>query len=136
MGLMELDSQLLRFYLLSLLFTFIMAHVMPNVLLRRLRSANILGEDGTWNLAGGTSSQGSKPLPTHGDGEYRPTPIDIVVVRILLSRGKRLPPELVDAIFDHAEYWAHSTTEVACRTQIAGGNSETEDMFLVRTGLP
>ncbi|PHH81796.1 hypothetical protein CDD82_7838 [Ophiocordyceps australis] len=43
---------------------------------------------------------------------YEPTPFDVVVTRVMLGRSMKLPPDLVDCIFDYAEYWAHSTSVV------------------------
>ncbi|KAH6980905.1 hypothetical protein BKA56DRAFT_486020 [Ilyonectria sp. MPI-CAGE-AT-0026] len=47
----------------------------------------------------------------HG-AAFSPSPIDIVVARIMLARGLKLPTDLVNVIFDHAEYWAHSSNEI------------------------
>ncbi|KAL2212832.1 hypothetical protein CC79DRAFT_1330138 [Sarocladium strictum] len=72
------------------------------------------------------------------DGAYKPSPIDIVVVRTLLTRGRKLPPDLVDDIFDYAEYWAHSSNEIdyileqKLPLRIAG-RSQKEDHFLLRS---
>jgi hypothetical protein len=37
------------------------------------------------------------------DDDWVPAPVDVFLTRLVLSR--RLPPELVDVILDHAEYW-------------------------------
>jgi hypothetical protein len=64
------------------------------------------------------------------------TPIDIVITRIMLTKGKKLPPDVVDVIFDFAEYWAHSSNEVNYIAEhseplmIVGG-SPVENKFLV-----
>lgn len=108
-----------------LLVLFTMAHLMPFSLLRRLKSM-------TWGPESADDSA------TNSD-EYAgptPTPIDIVIVRIMLSRGKRLPPDIVDAIFDHAEYWAHSSNEIDYlaehRQELRiSGTSPSKDKFLV-----
>ncbi|KAF4122909.1 hypothetical protein GMORB2_7216 [Geosmithia morbida] len=67
---------------------------------------------------------------------YRPTPIDIVVVREMLSRGCRLPPDIVDAVFDHAEYWAYSSNYIDYQEEHGSalrinGSRPTENKFLV-----
>lgn len=64
------------------------------------------------------------------DGLYEPSPIDVAVVRIMMSRSKSLPPDLVDVIFDYAEYWAHSVTTSA-RARSSNGSSDTENLFVV-----
>lgn len=80
-----------------------MAHVVFEFLLRPLREMNEAQQP-----------RARDPSPTADDAQdsFRPKPIDIVVTRIMLTRSKRLPPDLIDAIFDFAEYWAHSTTSV------------------------
>lgn len=64
------------------------------------------------------------------------TPIDIVVTRIMLTKGKKLPPDVVDVIFDFAEYWAHSSNEIDYIAEHSGplminGASPVENKFLV-----
>lgn len=109
--------------LLSLvLLSFIMAHIVPNLLLTRLRQMPF------------------PPVPSDktdaDDGTYHPSPIDIFVVRIMLIRSVKLPPDLVDVIFDYAEYWARSTNAIDYRAEHQEllriyGSSKTEDQFLV-----
>lgn len=86
--------------------------------LRSPDSANIEGEDD------GTA--------------YKPTPVDVVVVRALLSHGRKIPPDVVDVIFDFAEYWAHSSTEIDYSLErksnlIIRGRSSQEDRLLLRS---
>lgn len=74
--------------------------------------------------------------PSDAEGTYKPTPIDVVVVRVMLTRGIKLPPDVVDMVFDHAEYWPHSSNEIdfmaehhdCLRVQ---GTSPNHDKFLV-----
>lgn len=72
------------------------------------------------------------------DGSYKPSPTDVVVARTLLTRGRKLPPDLVDDIFDYAGYWAHSSNEIDyileqnSPLRIAG-RSKKEDHFLLRS---
>ncbi|RFU76027.1 hypothetical protein TARUN_6237 [Trichoderma arundinaceum] len=75
------------------------------------------------------------PIRRHveGDKPYEPSPVDIAVVRAMLFRAKKLPPDLIDTIFDFAEYWAHSTTQLHERINILGGNEDREDRFLLRS---
>lgn len=108
---------------IALLFVlYMMAHLMPFPLLRHMRSM------------GQANDAEKRDASTTSNG---PTPIDIVVVQIMLTRAKRLPPDIVDAIFDHAEYWAHSTNEIDFMVEHKhplriNGTSATEDKFLVR----
>lgn len=64
------------------------------------------------------------------------TPIDIVIARIMLTKGKKLPPDVVDIIFDFAEYWAHSSNEIDFLAEhsnplMINGGSPVENKFLV-----
>ncbi|KAK5988401.1 hypothetical protein PT974_12555 [Cladobotryum mycophilum] len=63
---------------------------------------------------------------------YKPTPIDIAVVRAMLSQAKKLPPDLVDSIFDFAEYWAHSAVELHESIRLSG-TAPSEDTLLLRS---
>ncbi|KAJ0159628.1 hypothetical protein CTA2_9378 [Colletotrichum tanaceti] len=45
---------------------------------------------------------------TQEPGNYKPSPTDVAVVRIMLEKALKLPPEVMDIIVDEAEYWAHS----------------------------
>ncbi|KAK7433327.1 hypothetical protein QQZ08_000266 [Neonectria magnoliae] len=85
--------------------------------------------------------------PSDAEGTYKPTPIDVVVVRVMLTRGIKLPPDVVDMVFDHAEYWPHSSNEIDFMAEHhdrlrVQGTSPNHDKFLLRsypvglTGLP
>ncbi|PNP45103.1 hypothetical protein TGAM01_v206794 [Trichoderma gamsii] len=75
-----------------------------------------------------------EPIQHHAEHhQYEPSPIDIAVVRAMLCRTKKLPPDLIDAIFDFGEYWAHSTTQLHESIFISGGNPDREDKFLLRS---
>lgn len=105
-----------------------MAHIIPSLLIRRLRGIQLEPEPPVSRPSDKTDAQ---------DGVYKPTPIDIVVVRIMLTRSTKLPPDLVDSVFDYAEYWAHSTNAIDYQAETQdilriSGSSETEDKFLVR----
>ncbi|EQL00426.1 hypothetical protein OCS_03867 [Ophiocordyceps sinensis CO18] len=79
-----------------------MAHMIPATLIRRLRGMELPPPE----------KPNASPAAADDDGQdaYKPTPIDIVVTRIMLTRSKRLPLDLVDSVFDFAEYWAHSAS--------------------------
>lgn len=117
--------------LLKFLLSLIMAHITSNVLLHRFRQMNLPGRP-----------HSPHPRPSDktdaGDGFHRPTPIDIIVARIMLTRSMRLPPELIDSIFDMAEYWAHSLNVIDYQAKQQdhrriNGSSRSEDSFLVST---
>lgn len=82
-----------------------------------------------------TAEDDEEPIQHHAERHslYEPSPIDIAVVRAMLCRAKQLPPDLIDAIFDFAEYWAHSTTQLHESISIMGGNPDREDRFLLRS---
>jgi hypothetical protein len=90
--------------------------------------------DGFNNLT--TMVFGSASSEPTADGGYDPSPMDVFVVREMLSRAIRLPPDIVDVIFDYAEYWAHSTNyidylEEHKEPMRVTGSSELENRFLV-----
>ncbi|KAG8414755.1 hypothetical protein J3459_014080 [Metarhizium acridum] len=123
---------MLEFFVSLVLLSFIMAHIVPNLLLARLRRMPLTPEN----------RETPEPRPSDktdaDDGTYHPNPIDIVVVRIMLTRSVKLPPDLVDAIFDYAEYWAHSTNAIDYQAEQQEplriyGSSRTEDKFLLRS---
>lgn len=67
-----------------------------------------------------------------------PEHIDIYVVRAMLSKAKNLPADVVDMIFDHAEYWVHSSNEIDYRVEHQEplrvvGRSPAENKFVVST---
>jgi len=70
---------------------------------------------------------------------YLPTIKDVLVVKAMLLKGKRLPIEMVDLVLDHAEYWPHTTAFVEPRPggngllSIYGGQHDNENRFLVGT---
>ncbi|RGP67921.1 hypothetical protein FSPOR_5582 [Fusarium sporotrichioides] len=66
------------------------------------------------------------------------TPVDVVIARIMLTKGKKLPPDVVDMIFDFAEYWAHSSNEVDFKLQhqsplTVNGGSPLQNKFVLRS---
>lgn len=69
------------------------------------------------------------------NGPYEPTILDVLVVREMLNRGLGLLPELIDDVFDWAEYWPHSTAvgsyEPGFRLVTGGSRHGQETLFLV-----
>ncbi|KAF4455605.1 hypothetical protein F53441_2129 [Fusarium austroafricanum] len=66
------------------------------------------------------------------------SPVDVVVSRVMLVKGRKLPPGVVDLIFDFAEYWAHSSNEVDFQAEHSSplrvnGQSPSENKFLLRS---
>jgi hypothetical protein len=51
----------------------------------------------------------------------------------MLNKALNLPPELINAIVDLAEYWPHTTTEASFQPPVvaSGGLGLKENMFLV-----
>ncbi|KAG9252506.1 uncharacterized protein F5Z01DRAFT_232268 [Emericellopsis atlantica] len=85
-----------------------------------------------------TAAPSPRPGTRDENGLYEPTPTDIFVVRAMLVKAMRLPPDIVDAVFDYAEYWAHSSNyidyieEHKNPLRILGG-SASENRFLLRS---
>lgn len=110
------------------LLSFIMAHISSNLLLHRFRQMNM-------------SDPPPPPEPHASDKSdsedyYRPTPTDVIVAHIMLTRSIKLPWELVDSIFDMAEYWAHSINVIEYQAEQQdhlriSGSSGMQDRFLV-----
>ncbi len=133
---------MLHEFLFALLVSFVMAHFVPSLLIRRLQRMELPrpddeGDDNNDNerRADDLPASPANKTPANND-RYNPTPIDIAVTRIMLARSKRLPPDIVDAIFDFAEYWAHSTNAINFTTEHQdylriSGSSQVETKFLV-----
>lgn len=82
-----------------------------------------------------------------GRDDHIPTPTDIIQLRVALARKTRLPVDIIDEIFDHAEYWASSSVEVDYLLEQGEclrvrGRIGPENVFMLRsiplglTGLP
>ncbi|GJN69483.1 hypothetical protein ACCO45_002294 [Purpureocillium lilacinum] len=135
---------MLHEFLFALLVSFVMAHFVPSLLIRRLQRMELPrpddeGDDNNDNerRADDLPASPANKTPANND-RYNPTPIDIAVTRIMLARSKRLPPDIVDAIFDFAEYWAHSTNAINFTTEHQdylriSGSSQVETKFLLRS---
>lgn len=122
---------MIQYLVLCILLSFVMAHIASNLLLHRFRQMNL-----------SRPPQQPDPRPSDKtdaeDGFYRPTPIDIAVAQIMLTKSMKLPPELVDSIFDLAEYWAHSINAIDYQAEQQDhlripGPSASEDKFLLRS---
>lgn len=88
-----------------------------------------------------TMSQSATSTGKDEHGGYRPTPAEIVDLRALIVKHKELPLEIVDDIFDYAEYWASCSNEIDFvrehgDSMKVNGRSRVEDKFLVRSLSP
>lgn len=104
----------------------IMAQSIPQNVIQGLRTMLSLG------------SQNDNETSSSSSG--RLTPVDVVITRIMLTKGKKLPPGVVDVILDFAEYWAHSSNEVDYIAEHSSplrvnGQSPSENKFLVSQTL-
>lgn len=126
---------------------YVMAHAIPANLLARLRTIVPLplqGEASQQQQRQHAQQDQPQHIGKHNeDGLYDPSPIDVAVVRIMLARSKRLPPDLVDAIFEMAEYWVRSTTAVdfgqmpgQARYMNIRGGVQPENEFMVSGCFP
>lgn len=61
--------------------------------------------------------------------------MDVVVVKMMLQQGLRLPPEVILSILDFAEYWPHTTALMDRETAVRSGR-DTENKFIVSPSLP
>ena len=70
---------------------------------------------------------------------FEPTALDIGVVKVMLSKGLNFPPEIVDIIVDHADYWACTTVSLdfrgadVVRIRGKGSSQGQEDKLMLRT---
>ncbi|KAF5680931.1 hypothetical protein FHETE_319 [Fusarium heterosporum] len=107
-----------------------MAQSIPQNVILDLRSM-LLGESRAEN-------PGDEDGKSNASSDEGLTPIDIIITRIMLTKGTKLPPDVVDVIFDFAEYWAHSSNEVDYMLQHSNalrvnGQSPAENKFLLRS---
>ncbi|EAA34853.2 hypothetical protein GE21DRAFT_2199 [Neurospora crassa] len=70
---------------------------------------------------------------------YQPTATEVILVRAMLEKALRLPPEIINGILDHAEYWPHTSTVIDYSNWPQGqrvvnaGDGNSENAFLLRT---
>ena len=73
--------------------------------------------------------------PTDAPDSYEPIVLDVIVVKAMLNKATRLPPEIIDTVVDLAEYWPHTSTEIIYTGRPAidrkDANSAVENQFLV-----
>lgn len=84
-----------------------------------------------------SSSHNSASDPNAGPSdsrkaEYEPSALDVVVVKIMLTKGCKLPHEIVLSLLDHAEYWPHTTTTLDHSLSVSSGAGR-ENQFVLRS---
>ncbi|KAK7739050.1 hypothetical protein SLS53_005948 [Cytospora paraplurivora] len=108
--------------------------------------ARTLGIDQTASTGRGVGTQGSPPASaspsasSHASsvalnappGIFEPTPMDVVVVKAMLSEGLKLPPEIVLSIIDFAEYWPHTSVRLDHSITVHSGRNR-ENQFVLRS---
>ncbi|KAJ3496374.1 hypothetical protein NLG97_g2704 [Lecanicillium saksenae] len=107
--------------------------IIPDQIMRRISRMNSSADDGG---AGDSSAESDVPhAGKHNeDGHYDPSPIDVVVVRIMLAKATKLPVDIVDGIFELAEYWVRTVTAVDYSdSRLTVSNDGIQDRFLVRS---
>ncbi|KAK3996389.1 hypothetical protein QBC44DRAFT_304352 [Cladorrhinum sp. PSN332] len=75
------------------------------------------------------------------DGPFKPSIVDVLVVKVMLNRAMNFPPEIVDVVIDLAEYWPSHTVEVnfgeespeTVRGRHGHRDNSPEDKFIIRT---
>lgn len=76
-------------------------------------------------------SRGNFESP-NDNGHYDPSPTDVAVVRIMLAKATRLPVDIIDGIFEQAEYWVHASTVADYSDNpLTVRNGNEQDKFLV-----
>lgn len=110
--------------------------IIPANIIQRMQ--NMWNEENgqTLNESQANTSNTDSSVPHAGkrddDGTYNPSPIDVAVVRIMLAKATKLPIDVVDGIFELAEYWVRTTTATDYSSSpLTVGSSEGEDRFLV-----
>ncbi|KAK1758671.1 hypothetical protein QBC47DRAFT_375442 [Echria macrotheca] len=74
-----------------------------------------------------------------GSDPYEPTIHDVLIVKAMLIKAMRLPPEIIDQVVEKAEYWPHTTVQLSYGSAltVAGHSLHTqnapEDVLLIRT---
>lgn len=79
-----------------------------------------------------SQAQSQSPLNASGPEAHvhEPSPMDVVVVKIMLQQGLRLPPEVVLSVLDFAEYWPHTTAIMDRPVSVPAGR-QRENRFIV-----
>ncbi|KAK1775319.1 hypothetical protein QBC45DRAFT_359871 [Copromyces sp. CBS 386.78] len=90
-------------------------------------------------LSAGDSATKDQDVIDRTANPYQPTAMEVIFVRAMLEKALQLPPEIINSIIDHAEYWPHTSTLIDYsdwpQTQrvVNGGDPSSENTFLLRT---
>ncbi|CAI4211400.1 unnamed protein product [Parascedosporium putredinis] len=55
---------------------------------------------------------------------FEPSPVDVLVLKVMVQKAKGIPLEIVDTIVEFAEYWPCSHTSVDYRNPVTGHESK------------
>ena len=77
-----------------------------------MRPRNVTGQPRADDETVSASQSSATPKSSHEEGSYKPSVVDVLVVKVMLNRALKFPPEIVDIVIDVAEYWPHYTVEV------------------------
>lgn len=55
---------------------------------------------------------------------FEPSPVDVLVLKVMIQKAKGIPLEIVDTIVEFAEYWPCSHTSVDYRNPVTGHESK------------
>ena len=76
------------------------------------------------------------PYTASLEDDFHPAPVDVAIVKAMLHKAARLPPELLDMLLDHAEYWPRSRTivnyEASRVVNVYGQTQQRENILVVR----
>lgn len=125
--------------LLTSLFLWPLLVLFPNMhrhIRRRLplgipRVPNSDGGEGSSSSSNSSSSNDAAASSKDQPQPYEPSVLDVVVAKIMLQQGLKLPPEVVLSILDFAEYWPH-TSAVLNRSLNATAGRPSQNLFVVR----
>lgn len=83
------------------------------------------------------AEKAAEPASEPDAPSFEPKAIDVVIVKEMLQ--KKLPPELINTVLDHAEYWPHTTSVTSFenlpegKLKVLSGRSERENVFVIRS---
>ncbi|KAJ6787704.1 hypothetical protein PWT90_10409 [Aphanocladium album] len=107
--------------------------IIPDHIMRRISRMNQFA-----NVSGTDDSNTNSDIPHTGkhndDGHYDPSPIDVAVVRIMLAKATKLPVDIIDGIFELAQYWVHTVTAADYSdSPLSVSTHSSQNRFLVRS---
>lgn len=60
---------------------------------------------------------------TQQERPFEPSPVDVLVLRVMIQKARALPLEIVNSILEFAEYWPCSHSSVDYRNPVTGHES-------------